>query len=138
MSEIMTYFEIPEPIGTVWMTTFQGRVYPLSRPRFSKGHAYQPLQNQRELRNHVFEHRPSVPIDSDIWLDCLLFSTGGLQADADNLFKSIFDALQASGVLVNDRQIVGGMFQRGISDCDHCHIILREVSIYVHGAGISS
>jgi Holliday junction resolvase RusA-like endonuclease len=134
----MTFFDIPEPTEMLWMTTFPGRIYPLSRPRFAQGKVYQPLDNQKELRNHVFDKKPIDPIDCDVWLDLHFLRRNRSKADCDNQIKAVCDALQSSGVLVNDRQVVGGTFQAGLSDCDHCNIVLRRVERYVHGPNLSN
>jgi hypothetical protein len=126
--KITTHFELPEPENKVlWHGTFRGHIFPLARPRFSKGRVYQPLENQRELRAFLFDKKPDHPFESFLWLDCF-FYLRGFNADLDNMVKAVCDGLQHSRVIENDRQVVGGTFVRGICEDEHTVIVLKEAN----------
>jgi Holliday junction resolvase RusA-like endonuclease len=134
----MTFFDIPIPSEYLWIVTFPGKVYPLSRPRFQGGHAYQPLDNQRELRAFLEDHQLDIPFHGDLWLDCHFLTLDNRTGDCDNLLKAVCDGLQHARIIKNDKQIVGGTYQRGFSDTDHANIVLRSVERHVHGTRISN
>lgn len=124
----MFTFPVPGPI--IWSGIFPERVYPLQRPRLSKSRVYQPLIDQRALRNWMEKLKPEIPYRCDTWIECIFVQSDRHEADLDNLLKAVFDSLQATGVIVNDRRIVGGNFVRCIGDSDQCHIHIREARPY--------
>lgn len=95
-------------------------VEPLARPRARwavKG-VYQPMENQKALRDALSAYDPleiadPVIIDSYIGMlrakSCkLAFPTGQRHGDEDNLRKAINDALVAQGILTDDKLVIGG------------------------------
>ena len=128
---ILMDFKLPIPAAVIWSGTFRGRVFALSRPRRSGLRIYQPLDDQRELRAWMYSLRPEIPFRADMWVECLfIFKTSRSLADCDNLLKAVYDGLQSSGIISNDRHIVGGSFMRVISDHDECQIVIREALHY--------
>ena len=96
--------------------------YPLKRPRASKAakfvNIYQPLTNQKELREAFAQYEPML-IDHPIIMDCFLqqkkaktskmkYPCGRTHGDDDNLRKAVSDGLQAANIIQDDARIIGG------------------------------
>lgn len=122
--------KLPVPSTVLWSGIFEGRVSPLSRPRRSGVRIYQPLDDQREIRAWMSTKRPTLPFICDVWVDCLFIFKGHTKADLDNLLKAVNDGLQSSGIIKNDRQVIGGSFMKVISDHDETQIKIREAVLY--------
>ncbi|HYX39945.1 MAG TPA: RusA family crossover junction endodeoxyribonuclease [Oligoflexus sp.] len=123
--------KLPSPGKVLWFGTYPGHLYPLSRPRFAKGHAYQPLKNQQEFRKWLKSENPDVPWTQDLWIEAFFcFKTKKL-ADIDNLAKAVLDGLQAARFLVNDKMVCGATFAR-MHGASHpsATILIREVEFY--------
>jgi Holliday junction resolvase RusA-like endonuclease len=124
-------FSIPAPGSLLWQGTFRGKVNPLNRPRADKTHVYQPLNNQREFRDWLESEKPEIPFRCLLWIEMhFLFSNQKNEADVDNLEKAVFDGLQSTGIITNDRNIKGGGFIVGKAPESYCTIILREALFY--------
>ena len=99
----------------------QCRVRPLQRPRlFSSARfderVYQPLENQKELREKLGELEATW-IRESVFVDCFMqfqrskrlqFPSTQQFGDLDNNVKAVYDGLQAANFLMDDSQIVGG------------------------------
>lgn len=117
---------VPFPLEHIVSVTYEGKVFPLARPRFAGGHAYQPLGNQQDLRDYLYNVRPDKPFDCDLWIDCYFYYSDKRLADCDNLLKAVGDALQAAQWITNDRKIVGGLYFRGKAPFPHAFISISE------------
>lgn len=118
-----------KPSETLWSTVFIGRVFPLQRPRFVRGHVYQPLDDQLALRSFLNTKLPDFPFTGSLWLECMFIFEGLVGADCDNLLKAVGDALQSQGIIRNDRQIRGGTYTAGTTSAQSFTLItLRNVT----------
>lgn len=118
---------LPQPGNVLACLVYPGRVYPLSRPRFARGHVYQPLENQKELRAWLKECG-SRSFTQDIWVDTFFLFKTLKEPDCDNCVKAVHDALQSSECIENDRRICAGSYARIMGQPeDAVIIIIREV-----------
>jgi Holliday junction resolvase RusA-like endonuclease len=121
--------KLPTPGKELAFLVYPGRAYPLSRPRFAKGHVYQPLDNQKALREWLYENGPET-IEGDVWVDCFFLFKTKQEPDCDNLVKAVHDALQSSLCILNDRRVCGGTFARAMGAEENALVIIIREVIY--------
>jgi len=86
---------------------------PKARPRLGKGgNVYSPSTKGENglawmMKAYVLEHHPNekIPIEGKISVVIVVLSEKNLRGDIDNYEKFFYDALQKSGIIVNDKQI---------------------------------
>lgn len=85
---------------------------PKERPRFGKkGKVYSPSGTSEqilawEIKAYVSHHYPKYTTITDyIKISLIISSEQELKGDIDNYIKFIYDAIQKSGIIENDKQI---------------------------------
>jgi Holliday junction resolvase RusA-like endonuclease len=102
--------------------SFDGEPIPAMRPRVTRNGTFTPLA-YRQYKNrlalalrHGFGHLVSIPASGDkarssylksyrYRLKITAYRSNNRPVDADNLSKSVLDALQDAGILANDSQV---------------------------------
>ncbi len=135
----MSSLTIPTRGEVVARLLLHCQVQPLRRPRMRwhvKG-VYQPLENQKELREALKAYDSlSIPhpviVDTYINLEraksCKLpFPTGRLHGDEDNLRKALNDALIDRQILTDDKLILGGTNYKMFGPENQCLVVIWSV-----------
>ncbi len=85
------------------------RIRPHPRPRVVNGRAFQPKEARDDLAALLERKTPSRIIDQSIVVDFIGFYKKLASAgDIDNICKTVYDALQVSKIIKDDKLIVGG------------------------------
>jgi len=112
------------------------RIRPMARPRLAGRKIYQP-DNCPELTKLLASEVNQAPIDRPIIVDSHIHFEGSGKdvwpisqtiGDTDNMAKSINDSLVKSGVIHDDRFIVGGETTKIFAGEDYAWIFIYELA----------
>jgi len=89
------------------------KLKPKARPRIGKGGVYSPTKKNEDalawkIKEALLNKGGISQYTQDLFVVWILWSKGNILGDKDNYEKAIYDGLQKSGLIKNDKQIIQG------------------------------